>query len=55
MYQVFAEYDGCINSPASFEGTHEQCLSFMRKRRAPKHCEWALVDKATNRCVSFVL
>lgn len=55
MFQVFIEYDGCINSPVSFEGTREQCLAFMRRRRAPRLCNWSLVDKATGRCVSYVL
>lgn len=55
MYQVFVEYDGCINSPASFEGTHQQCISFMRRKRAPKLCNWSLVSKETGRCVSYVI
>ena len=54
-YQVFVEYDGCINDPVSFEGTHVQCIAFMRLRRAPKLCNWSLVNKETRRCVSYML
>ncbi len=54
-YQVFVEYDGCLNELPRCEGTHKQCLDFMRGRSAPKHCEWALVDKKAGRCVSYVL
>jgi hypothetical protein len=55
MYQVFVEYDGCINELPRFEGTHEQCISYMRNHNAPRRCEWALVNKETGRCVSYML
>lgn len=56
MYGVWVEYDGCSNEAAPrFKGTHEQCLNFMRRRRAPKHCTWSLVSTETGRAVSYML
>lgn len=55
IYQVFVEYDGCINEKARLEGTREECIRYMQHRRAPKQCKWALVEKKSGRCVSFVL
>ena len=55
MYEVYVEYDGCINDAARFKGTHAECITYMRKHRAPRQCSWALVDTATRRCVSYML
>jgi hypothetical protein len=55
IYQVFVEHDGCCNSAATFEGTRERCLSFMRRKHAPEQCNWSLVDKESGRAVSYVI
>jgi hypothetical protein len=55
MYEVFAEYDGCINEAARFTGTQDECLAYMRKHKAPRFCSWALVNTLTRRCVSYML
>ena len=55
MYEVFVEYDGCINEAARFKGTHAECIAYMRKHRAPRKCSWALVNTATRQCVSYML
>lgn len=53
MYEVHVEYDGCLNGKPRFTGTYDACIGYMRTRRPPRLCQWALVDCATRRCVSF--
>ena len=58
MYEVWSDYDGCrVDSAPRFTGTHDECLTYMRKYVPPRGYDrdWNLVNKQTGRAVSYML